>query len=163
MMRRPASRTATLAALASLCVALASCRTAERGSADSVVAAPPARQADTPDATGPDVAAPAPDTPGAWRAGGNEPFWAVRVDSAGIVFMTPDNQLGLRFPVSPPVVAGDTVRFAATIAEAPGHTIAVEIVEKRCPDSMSDKLWTHEARVTVDGTRYDGCAEATRR
>lgn len=174
MRRRPLPRAATLAPLAALCVALASCGAPERGSADSAVAAPPAPPADTPVGAGPGVvpegdtaagtpATPAPDAAGTWRAGGNEPFWAVRVDSAGIVFMTPDNQTGVRFPLSPPVVAGDTIRFASTIPEAPGHAIELVIVVKRCPDSMSDKLWTHEAHVTVDGTRYDGCAESTRR
>jgi uncharacterized membrane protein len=96
---------------------------------------------------------------GFWRGAGNEPFWAVQVDTGGIVFKTPENQDGLRFPISVPTYVDDSARFTSVTPDTPGHEIEVIFDHRPCADSMSDRKWGYTARVTVDGTAYTGCAD----
>lgn len=96
---------------------------------------------------------------GFWRGAGNEPFWAVQVDTGGIVFKTPENQDGLRFPIAVPTHVGDSARFTSVTPDTPGHDIEVIFDHRPCADSMSDRKWGYTARVTVDGTAYTGCAD----
>ena len=100
-----------------------------------------------------------PEAIGFWRGSGNEPFWAVQVDTGGIVFKTPENQDGLRFPISVPTYVGDSGRFTSVTPTTPGHEIEVVFDHRPCADSMSDRKWGYTARVTVDGTVYTGCAD----
>lgn len=114
----------------------------------------------TPADTGPSAYDPrSPAAIGFWRLAGNEPFWGVSADTGGITFRTPENPEGIRFPIAVPVLYGDTLRFDSVTPDAPGHEIEVVLVRKRCADSMSDKEWEYEARVTVDRKTYEGCGE----
>jgi len=93
------------------------------------------------------------------RALGNEPFWAVDVDSAGLRFITPDDTSGIRFPSSVPTSAGDT---AIWMAENERTAIEVRIWRERCSDGMSDQIWPYTAQVRIHGTTYRGCADGRR-
>jgi uncharacterized membrane protein len=92
----------------------------------------------------------------AFRAIGNEPFWALEIDGSGLRYRTPDDQKGIWFsPVAPSRVA-DTLRW---IAESGGATIDARIWPGECSDGMSDRVWTHTALVVFGGSAHRGCAE----
>jgi uncharacterized membrane protein len=97
---------------------------------------------------------------GAWRAIGNEPFWALDIDGTGLRFRTPDDTTGIRWPPLTPLVRGDTLRW---LGETERATVEVRIWPGRCSDGMSDRVWPYQAIVHVDGTNYRGCAESRAR
>lgn len=92
----------------------------------------------------------------AFRLIGNEPFWNVQIDSAGIVLRTIEDTVGNRFPSTQPILVGDTLRWN-TVNEV--SELEAIVVEQPCSDTMSDKTWTHKAIVTIDRRRLQGCAE----
>jgi uncharacterized membrane protein len=96
---------------------------------------------------------------GEFRLAGNEPFWAIRVNAAGLTYTTPDYQQGIAFPAVAPEVSGTTLRWVAITAPPEAHTLDVTLEERPCQDTMADKTWTHTARVIFDGTRLTGCGE----
>lgn len=100
-----------------------------------------------------------PDRAGEFKLSGNEPFWNVRISKAGLRFTTPDYKDGILFPSTPPDIAGATLRWVALTAAPNAHTLEVTLEEKRCQDSMADKVWTHTAAVVFDGATRMGCGE----
>jgi uncharacterized membrane protein len=92
----------------------------------------------------------------AFRLIGNEPFWSLEIDSTGMVFRTPEDSSGNRFPPSQPVMVGDTLRWNSVnqVSE-----VEAMVVPQPCSDTMSDRKWTHKAIVTIDRRRLEGCAE----
>jgi len=92
----------------------------------------------------------------AFRLLGNEPFWSLEIDSTGMVFRTPEDSAGNRFPPSQPVLVGDTLRWNSANQVSEVEAI---VVPQPCSDTMSDKTWTHKAIVTIDRRRLEGCAE----
>ena len=100
-----------------------------------------------------------PDALGAFRLAGNEPFWGVRIDAAGLTYTTPDYPRGIRFPSSAPDKQGTTLRWVAITAPPDAHTLEVTLEARACQDTMADKSWTHTARVIFDGTALTGCGE----
>lgn len=92
----------------------------------------------------------------AFRLIGNEPFWNLEINSGGMVFRTPEDTVGNRFPPSQPVMAGDTVRWNSANQVSVVEAI---VVPQACSDTMSDKTWTHKAIVTIDRRKLEGCAE----
>ncbi len=134
--------------------------------ADTASAAPPVAAAATDSATGVPTAGETstlpqgtPDRAGEFRLSGNEPFWNVRVSKAGLRYTTPDYKDGILFPSTPPDMAGATLRWVALTAAPNAHTLEVTLEEKRCQDSMADKVWTHTATVVFDGATRMGCGE----
>jgi uncharacterized membrane protein len=91
------------------------------------------------------------------RALGTEPFWAIDVDSAGLRFMTPDDQAGIPFPPVSPTVTGDTTVWVGKTERA---EFEVRVWREQCSDGMSDRVYPYGARVRVDSTTYTGCADA---
>lgn len=105
--------------------------------------------------TAEDSLSPVPAGP-AFRLIGNEPFWSLEIDSTGMVFRTPDDSAGNRFPPSLPVLVGDTLRWNSANQVS---VIEALVVPQSCSDTMSDKAWTHKAIVTIDRRMLEGCAE----
>lgn len=103
-------------------------------------------------------AAPAPQiVPGpAFRLVGNEPFWAVHIDSTVIRYMTPDDTSGTRFPPAKPLQLGDTIRWTSS---NPQTIIEAWVVPVSCSDGMSDRTWQYRASVQVGDRKLQGCAE----
>jgi uncharacterized membrane protein len=90
------------------------------------------------------------------RALGTEPFWAMDVDSSGLHFTTPDNQAGIHFPPVAGTLAGDTTAWSG---EADRVAVEVRVWREQCSDGMSDRVYPYTARVRVDTTSYQGCAD----
>ena len=86
---------------------------------------------------------------------GNEPFWAVYVDSAGLRYVTPDDTAGKRFPVVAPERRGDTLVWSSTAAAG---SIEAKVVAGECSDGMSDRVWPFRSWVRVDSLELTGCA-----
>ncbi|MEP7381450.1 MAG: hypothetical protein ABI910_07165 [Gemmatimonadota bacterium] len=99
------------------------------------------------------------DALGAFRLAGNEPFWSVRIAAEGLTYTTPDYQPGIRFPGVAPEQHGTALRWVTITSPPEAHTIDVTLEEESCHDSMSDKTWTHTARVIFDGSTLEGCGE----
>lgn len=106
--------------------------------------------------TAEDSLAPEPALP-AFQLIGTEPFWGLRIDSTGMTFTTPVDTAGERFSRSMPVMVGDTLRWNSL--DNAGREIEALVITGTCSDGMSDKQWTHRARVTIGRDRYEGCAE----
>jgi uncharacterized membrane protein len=131
-----------------------------------IVAAAPACAGETPGTddtigqTDPDVLTaadtlqPAPPAP-EFRAFGNEPFWALDVDSAELRFRTPEDTSGLRFGPVQPILAGDSLRWT-TIGDS--GTLELIVRQAPCSDGMSDSTWSHTARLVIGTRTFTGCA-----
>ena len=97
------------------------------------------------------------------QARGNEPFWRVDVDGSTATLRTPEAIEGIQyFGGAWTRPADGQWRFEATRAE-PAGSLALELTEGRCADSMSGARYPYRAAVTVDGQRMDGCALEGRR
>src|SRR5512147_2273933 len=86
-----------------------------------------------------------------YRAFGNEPFWAVFVNTEGLRFISPEDSAGIRFPPVEPVAAGDTLHWKAT---SEGGSIDVRIWSGACSDGMSDTAWKFSSAVHLNETTY---------
>lgn len=91
-----------------------------------------------------------------YKALGTEPFWALEITSHGLRFRTPEDTSGIRFPPIEATRTGDTLSWAGETERA---MLEARIWPAECSDGMSDREWTHAARVTVAGTTYTGCAD----
>lgn len=100
-----------------------------------------------------------PDEAGSFHLAGNEPFWSVRIGSAGLTYTTPDYPKGIAFPSTAPEASGTRLRWVAITPPPEAHTLEVTLEETRCQDTMADKAWTHSATVTFDGTTMSGCGQ----
>lgn len=92
----------------------------------------------------------------AFRLVGNEPFWAVHIDSTLIRYTTPDDTSGTRFPPVKPLQLGDTLRWTSS---NPQTIIEAWVVPESCSDGMSDRTWPYRASVQVGDRKLQGCAE----
>jgi uncharacterized membrane protein len=102
---------------------------------------------------------PLPAMTGSIRATGTEPFWGVTIDATGIRFRTPEDTVGLRFPLPVAIRAADTLRWNSATPTGQPHEIEVAISPGPCSDGMSDRRWPRAARVIVDRRLLRGCAE----
>lgn len=92
-------------------------------------------------------------------ARGNEPFWAVSVTRAGIVFSEPDRPDGVRGAyVTPTRRAADMV-FRTVLGDSAATPLELTIEEKRCSDGMSDREYSYAAVARVGDRVLRGCAE----
>jgi uncharacterized membrane protein len=96
-----------------------------------------------------------PPSPRAFRAVGNEPFWALEIDTAGLRFRTPDDTTGIHWPAGSARVRGDTLRWVGRSEDA---EIDARIWPAQCSDGMSDRSWEYAATVRIDTATYTGCA-----
>jgi uncharacterized membrane protein len=114
-----------------------------------------------PDSTEPDVITEA-DTTGpepvepAFRLLGNEPFWNLQIDAAGLRFRTPEDTAGQVFGATRAILVGDSLRWNS-VGDA--GIIEAVVAPAQCSDGMSDKTWPFRARVVLGKTTYVGCAE----
>lgn len=90
------------------------------------------------------------------RVLGNEPFWALDIDSSGLRFITPDDTSGIRFPPSTPSASADTTVWTGATERA---AFDVRVWRAQCSDGMSDRIYPYTARVRIDSTTYNGCAD----
>ena len=88
----------------------------------------------------------------AWRAGGNEPSWALAAGGDTVLL----KRLGkpdVKAPYAPFRNEG-----GASIFEAPAARLTVRLVPGTCRDTMADAVSGWTATVTVDGQTLKGCA-----
>jgi len=159
-----------LAAAGAVTIVLGACGRGEPGSADTAVAAAATRPDSVPPAAGPATSGEtstlphtSPSVAGAFRLAGNEPFWGVRITEEGLRYSSPDYKDGLLFPSTAPESSGGRLRWVALLPPPEAHTLEVVIEERRCQDTMADRIWTHVATVVFDGTTLSGCGERIRR
>jgi uncharacterized membrane protein len=91
-----------------------------------------------------------------FRLVGNEPFWALHIDSTVIRYVTPEDTAGIRFPPVKPLQLGDTLRWTTS---NPQTIVEAWVVTGSCSDGMSDRTWTYRASVQVGSRKLQGCAE----
>jgi uncharacterized membrane protein len=104
--------------------------------------------------TAADSQGPAP-MPSRFRAFGNEPFWALDVDSSELRFRTPEDTAGQRFEPVQPILAGDSLRWT-TVGDS--GTLELVVRAAPCSDGMSDSTWTHTSRLMIGTRSFTGCA-----
>ena len=105
-----------------------------------------------------DTTGPGPEVP-RYVLFGNEPFWSLTIDSAGLRFRTPEDTTGVRFGTTTPVLVGDSLRWNSVGDEGMVEAI---VAPARCSDGMSDSTWSYRARLTIGKREYTGCARRPR-
>jgi len=81
---------------------------------------------------------------------GEEPFWAIEIRRDGIVFRSPEEPKGRKYPYAVTRTAGQPF-YATRLTGPPASMLEIELKPKRCVDSMSGEIRSHEARVMLDG------------
>ena len=89
------------------------------------------------------------------RALGTEPFWAVNIDEAGLVYSGVDRPEE-RAPNDGPQLAGTTAMWSGQTDQ--GRAISVTVIETACSDGMSDRIYPLTARVEIGEEVLNGCA-----
>lgn len=89
------------------------------------------------------------------RALGTEPFWAVTIDEAGLVYSGVDRP-EQRAPNEGPQVAGTTAMWNSQTNQ--GQSLSVTLIETACSDGMSDRTYPLTARVQIGEEVLNGCA-----
>ena len=89
------------------------------------------------------------------RALGTEPFWAVNIDEAGLVYSGVDRPED-RAPNDGPQLAGTTAMWSGQTDQ--GRAISVTVIETACSDGMSDRTYPLTARVEIGEEVLNGCA-----
>ncbi len=90
---------------------------------------------------------------------GNEPFWAVRVTSGGIVFSEPDRPEGVHGAYAAPTREGAALVFRTVLDDSAATALELTIRETPCSDGMSDRAYAYAAVVRVGDRVMHGCAE----
>jgi uncharacterized membrane protein len=85
---------------------------------------------------------------------GNEPFWSVTVEPAGISFQMIDESPAT-YPYSSPKSKGDGMLYESGYQQS---QIAVLLIPEPCSDGMSEARYPYKARIEKDGKVYEGCA-----
>lgn len=145
-----------LARYGMFCIALAAVAVVS-GCAKNERATPAARPATVPLAAAP-LAAVSPDT-AAFMVRGNEPFWAVSVTSAGIVFSEPDHPDGLHGAYVHPTRQAAGMVYRTVLDDSAATPLELTLEEKPCSDGMSDRAYSYAAVVRVGDRVLHGCAE----
>lgn len=97
---------------------------------------------------------------GDYVASGNEPFWAVDIREDGIVFRSPEEPKGRRYPYAITRTETGASLYATKLDEPRVSTLEISLEPGRCVDSMSGEIRAFAAHVVVDGKKLDGCAAA---
>lgn len=90
---------------------------------------------------------------------GNEPFWAVSITPAGIVFSEPDRPDGVHGAYAPPTRRDAYVVFRTVLDDSAATPLELTIEEKPCSDGMSDREYSYAAVVRIGDRLLHGCAE----
>lgn len=94
----------------------------------------------------------------AFRATGNEPFWALEISRRGLAFSEMGRDGRIRFPYSPPTFFAEQIIYRSQIRGLESRTIVVRLEEESCSDSMADATFSHIVTVNIDGQALTGCA-----
>lgn len=92
-------------------------------------------------------------------ARGNEPFWAVSVTRAGIVFSEPDRPDGVRGAYVPPIRRAADMVFRTVLGDSAATPLELTLEEKPCSDGMSDRKYSYAAVARLGDRVLHGCAE----
>jgi uncharacterized membrane protein len=88
-------------------------------------------------------------------ARGSEPFWAVEVGDAGIVWRQPSEPKEIALGAPQTQDAEGAVRYHAS---GNGHDLKLLIDAQTCRDPMSGELFAYSARAVLDSKEFTGCA-----
>jgi uncharacterized membrane protein len=92
-------------------------------------------------------------------ARGTEPFWAVEVSDAGIVWRQPSDPKEIPLGAPQTQDAEGTVRYHAS---SNGHSLELLVDAQACRDGMSGEFFAYSARAVLDGKEFTGCARVGR-
>jgi len=94
------------------------------------------------------------------EARGNEPFWIVSADGPIARYQTPENMDGVIYVGGVwHAPAPDSWRFEASRSDlGTTESIALEVTETPCTDSMSGARFPYQATVTIGDRQMTGCA-----
>jgi len=93
-----------------------------------------------------------------WVALGNEPFWNVSVMPDSIVWRTPEQLAGVRFPPADQLTLKERHVWRTSRTGSPA-SLQIIIERGTCGDGMSDREYPYTSRVRLDTLNYTGCAE----
>ena len=91
------------------------------------------------------------------RALGNEPFWAVEISPAALVYSGADRP-EQRAANPGPSIQGTTATYAVQTEQ--GNALTVTLIATECSDGMSDRTYPLTARVVIGQETLNGCAES---
>ena len=92
-------------------------------------------------------------------ARGNEPFWAVEVTDAALLWRQPEEPKEISIAAPQTQNAEGEVSYTAANED---HKIDLLIEARPCIDDMSGEYFAYSARATLDGNHYSGCARVGR-
>jgi uncharacterized membrane protein len=92
-------------------------------------------------------------------ARGNEPFWAVEVGDAGIVWRQPSEPKEVSLGAPQTQDAEGAVRYHAS---GNGHELELLVDAQVCRDSMSGEFFAYSAHAVLDRKEFNGCARVGR-
>jgi uncharacterized membrane protein len=92
-------------------------------------------------------------------ARGTEPFWAVEVNDAGIVWKQASEPKEIALGAPQTQDAEGTVRYHAA---SNGRELELLVDAQLCRDAMSGEFFAYSARAVLDGKEFSGCARVGR-
>lgn len=92
-------------------------------------------------------------------ARGTEPFWAVEVGDAGIVWRQPGEPKEIPLGAPQTQDAEGAVRYHAS---GNGHDLELLVDAQVCRDAMSGEFFAYSARAVLDTKEFSGCARVGR-
>jgi uncharacterized membrane protein len=92
-------------------------------------------------------------------ARGTEPFWAVEVGDAGIVWRQPTEPKEIALGAPQTQDAEGAVRYHAS---SNGHDLELLVDAQVCRDSMSGEFFAYTASAVLDAKQFSGCARVGR-
>jgi uncharacterized membrane protein len=92
-------------------------------------------------------------------ARGTEPFWAVEVGDAGIVWRQPAEPKEIALGAPQTQDAEGAVRYHAS---GNGHDLELLVDAQVCRDAMSGEFFAYSARAVLDTREFSGCARVGR-
>lgn len=88
-------------------------------------------------------------------ARGNEPFWAVEVTEAALLWKQPEEPKEISIAAPQTQDSEGAVSYAAA---NDAHKIELLIEAQACRDDMSGEYFAYAARASLDGKQFTGCA-----
>lgn len=89
------------------------------------------------------------------RVLGTEPFWAVEITPAGLVYSGADRP-EQRAANPGPTIQGTTAVYASATDQ--GAALVVTLIATECSDGMSDRTYPLTARIEIGQETLNGCA-----
>jgi uncharacterized membrane protein len=88
-------------------------------------------------------------------ARGTEPFWAVEVTDAALLWHQPEEPKEISIAAPQTQDSEGAVSYTAINED---HKIELSVDAQACRDDMSGEYFAYAARATLDGKKYTGCA-----